>query len=158
HLLRRSLTEEIEIEFNMASDLITCLADPGQLEQAVLNLAINARDAMPEGGRLRIETANASLPQAGTNGDLDVMPGEYVMIAVTDTGTGIPAENLAQIFEPFFTTKDVGKGTGLGLSMVYGFVKQSRGDIIVESGENTGTTFKIFLPVNAGVKTHQWPE
>ncbi|MBT4689185.1 MAG: PAS domain S-box protein [Rhodospirillaceae bacterium] len=146
HLLRRSLTEEIEIEFNMASDLITCLADPGQLEQAVLNLAINARDAMPEGGRLRIETANASLPQAGTNGDLDVMPGEYVMIAVTDTGTGIPAENLAQIFEPFFTTKDVGKGTGLGLSMVYGFVKQSRGDIIVESGENTGTTFKIFLP------------
>ncbi|MDP6811649.1 MAG: PAS domain S-box protein, partial [Alphaproteobacteria bacterium] len=150
HLLRRSLTAEIDIDILMAPDLAACLVDPVQLEQAVLNLAINARDAMPKGGRLRLETANVALPldQAGYQADLPA--GDHVMIVVADTGVGISSELHQQIFEPFFTTKDVGKGTGLGLSMVYGFVKQSGGDITVDSQPDHGTTFRIFLPRATG--------
>ncbi len=117
-----------------------------ELEGAVLNLCINARDAMPNGGRLTIETANVELDSDYAAQQSELEPGEFVMIAVSDTGIGISAENLAKVFDPFFTTKEVGKGTGLGLSMVYGFVKQSRGHVKVYSEVGIGTVVKMFLP------------
>ena len=143
-LIKSSLVEEIEIEFDLAAELDDCRIDPGQLEQAVLNLSINARDAMPDGGHLDIRTANIQFAPDDERPE-GMLPGRYVMITACDDGVGIPSENLERLFEPFFTTKDVGKGTGLGLSMVYGFVKQSEGHITVWSTEGSGATFRIYL-------------
>jgi PAS domain S-box-containing protein len=144
--LHPSLGEQVEVNMALTSDICSALVDPSQLSAAIVNLAINARDAMPEGGKLTIETNNVVFEQDAVQSDDDVDPGSYVLIAVSDTGTGIPAAHLTKVFEPFFTTKDVGAGTGLGLSMVYGFVKQSGGQIRIYSEEGYGTTFRIYLP------------
>lgn len=145
-LLERSLGNEVELQVSHAPDLWMSRIDPAQLESAVLNLAINARDAMPDGGRLTIETDNIELDSEGVRAHSDVEPGRYVHIAVTDTGTGIDPHNLSRLFEPFFTTKTKSKGTGLGLPMVYGFIKQSRGHITVDSTPGNGATFHVYLP------------
>lgn len=145
-LLGRTLGELIELEIVRAAGLWAALVDPSQLEDALLNLAINSRDAMPDGGRLTIETANTWINQDYADTEPDLKPGQYVMIAVSDTGTGIASENLGRLFEPFFTTKPKGKGTGLGLAMVYGFLKQSGGHVAVYSEVGKGTTVKMYLP------------
>ncbi|WP_093117699.1 PAS domain S-box protein [Salinihabitans flavidus] len=145
-LLRRTLPENIEIEIVRSGGLWKTQIDPGQLESALLNLALNARDAMPEGGALTIEMANATLDDEYVTSELDVEAGQYVLIVVTDTGPGIPPEFVGRVFEPFFTTKELGQGTGLGLSMVYGFVKQSGGHIRVYSEIGEGTSFKLYFP------------
>jgi PAS domain S-box-containing protein len=145
-LLNRSLGETVQLEIVTSPGLWRVEVDPNQLESAILNLAVNARDAMPGGGRLTIETANARLDEAYVANHAEVAAGHYVVLAVTDTGTGMPRELIAKAFEPFFTTKEVGKGTGLGLSMVYGFVKQSGGHVKIYSEEGHGTTVKIYLP------------
>lgn len=145
-LLRRALGEQNDLEFVRAAGLWRCEVDPSQVENAMLNLAINARDSMPEGGKLTIETANAHIDDEYAAAQLEVTPGQYVMIAVTDTGVGMPDEVKARVFEPFFTTKEAGQGSGLGLSMVYGFVKQSGGHISVYSELDEGTTIKMYLP------------
>jgi PAS domain S-box-containing protein len=149
-LLRPALGERIEIVPNLAEDAWTALVDPNQLSSAILNLALNARDAMPEGGKLVLETANATLDEIYASMNDDVAVGDYVMVAVSDTGCGIPAALLDKVFDPFFTTKDVGKGTGLGLSMVFGFVKQTGGHIKIYSELGHGTTVKIYLPRSTG--------
>uniref|UniRef100_Q07V14 histidine kinase n=1 Tax=Rhodopseudomonas palustris (strain BisA53) TaxID=316055 RepID=Q07V14_RHOP5 len=149
-LLRSTLGEQIEIEVEPASDLLPALADPSQLGSALINLAINARDAMPGGGKLLLETGIVDLDAAYAAQHSEVVAGCYVMLAVSDTGTGIPAAIRDRVFEPFFTTKDVGEGTGLGLSMVYGFVKQSGGHIEVYSEEGHGTTIRLYLPCADG--------
>jgi PAS domain S-box-containing protein len=143
-LLRRTLSEDIDIELVRGANLWLSLVDPSQLEGAVLNLCINARDAMQGGGRFIIETANTQLDEDYAVPHADLISGEYVMVAVSDTGMGISPENLDRVFDPFFTTKDVGNGTGL--SMVYGFIKQSRGHIEIYSEVGKGTTVKMFLP------------
>jgi PAS domain S-box-containing protein len=145
-LLRRALGEEIEIETVVAGGLWNTLVDPGNIENAILNLAINARDAMAGKGKLTIEAGNASLDHAYARLNPDATPGQYVLLAISDTGCGIPPELIDRVFEPFFTTKTEGKGSGLGLSMVYGFVKQSHGHIKIYSERNLGTTIKIYLP------------
>jgi PAS domain S-box-containing protein len=145
-MLRRSLGEEIEVELVLSGGLWNTAVDVAQVENAVLNLAINARDAMDGAGRLTIEASNAVLDDLYCRNHADVAPGQYVMIAVTDTGAGMAAEVLRQAFEPFFSTKEEGKGTGLGLSMVYGFVKQSGGHVKIYSEPGQGTTVKIYLP------------
>jgi len=145
-LLRRTLGEHIEIESTRAAGLWPALVDPAQLEGAILNLAINARDAMPAGGRLTIEAANARLDRDYAAQQVDVKPGQYVMIAISDSGSGIPPEDLERVFDPFFTTKEVGRGTGLGLSMVFGFVKQSGGHVRIYSEVGQGTTVRMFVP------------
>jgi PAS domain S-box-containing protein len=145
-LLRRTLGESIEVETVVAGGLWNTIADPAQVESALLNLSLNARDAMPRGGRLTVEITNASLDEAYASSAREVTPGQYVMLAVTDTGEGMSEEVRARVFEPFFTTKTEGRGTGLGLSMVYGFVKQSSGHIQVYSEPGQGTTVKIYLP------------
>jgi CheY-like chemotaxis protein len=149
-LLRPSLGEAIQIESELAPETWTAMIDPTQLSTALLNLALNARDAMANGGTLTLKTMNVILDQVYVRANPEVTPGPYVMIAVRDTGTGIPAALHDKVFEPFFTTKDIGKGTGLGLSMVYGFVKQSGGHIKIDSAEGRGTTFKLYLPRSAG--------
>jgi len=149
-LLQPTLGEQVEIESMLDESAWHAIIDPTQLSAALINLAVNARDAMPNGGKLRFETANIILDETDAHDDPDVHPGGYVMIAVSDSGTGIPAALLDKVFEPFFTTKEVGKGTGLGLSMVYGFVKQSGGHISVESEEGNGTTIKLYLPRSPG--------
>jgi signal transduction histidine kinase len=149
-LLRPSLGEQIEIGSMLADDAAPALVDPSQLTTAILNLALNARDAMPDGGRLTLESKNVTLDQAYADSDGEVTAGNYVMVVVSDTGRGIAAHHLDRIFEPFFTTKEVGRGTGLGLSMVYGFVKQSNGHIKVHSEVGRGTTVRIYLPQAKG--------
>ena len=150
-LLRPTLGEQIEIESMLAHDSAPALIDPSQLSTAILNLALNARDAMPNGGKLTLETKNVVLDQDYARMNPEVKPGNYVMIAVSDTGEGLPNSLLDKVFEPFFTTKEVGKGSGLGLSMVYGFVKQSNGHIKIYSEEAHGTTVKLYLPQATGV-------
>ena len=145
-LLRSAVGEHIELETISKPDVWSALVDPSQLSSALMNLAINARDAMPNGGKLTLETNNAVLDPGYVKTNPDAQPGDYVLVAVSDTGDGIPAEIREKVFEPFFTTKGIGKGTGLGLSMVYGFVKQSGGHIKIYSEEGYGTTFKIYLP------------
>jgi signal transduction histidine kinase len=150
-LLRPTLGEQVEIESMLAHDTAPALIDPSQLSTAILNLALNARDAMQNGGKLTLETKNVVLDENYAAMSSDVNPGNYVMIAVSDSGEGIPASLLEKVFEPFYTTKDVGRGSGLGLSMVYGFVKQSNGHIKIYSEEGHGTTVKLYLPQAAGV-------
>ena len=150
-LLQPTLGEHIEITPLLAEDAWTALADPSQLTTAVLNLALNARDAMPNGGKLALETSNVYLDENYASMQDEVAAGNYVMIAVSDTGSGIPAALLERVFDPFFTTKEVGKGTGLGLSMVFGFVKQSGGHIKLYSEEGHGTSVKIYLPRATGL-------
>jgi PAS domain S-box-containing protein len=145
-LLRRTMGERIEMVCKLSEDLWTASTDANQLESALLNLAINARDAMPDGGRLTIETANVQLDQAYTSLHEDVQPGEYVTVSVSDTGIGMPPGVLEKALDPFFTTKPVGEGTGLGLSVIYGFTKQSRGHLRIHSEVGQGTTVRLYFP------------
>jgi PAS domain S-box-containing protein len=156
-LLRRTIGPLHALEIVTAGGLWMILCDPNQLESAILNLAINARDAMPDGGRLTIETANAHLDNAYAAAQRDVTPGQYVAICITDTGTGMPPDVIARAFEPFFTTKPLGQGTGLGLSMVYGFAKQSEGHLRIYSEVGQGTTIKIYLPRHRGAAEDELP-
>ncbi|WP_375463311.1 PAS domain-containing protein [uncultured Methylobacterium sp.] len=149
-MLRRTLTERVGLEIVTAGGLWLTLCDPHQLENAILNLAINARDAMPEGGRLVVETCNTHLDRAYARLHPEVEPGQYICICVTDTGTGMSPNVAAKAFDPFFTTKPLGQGTGLGLSMIYGFVKQSDGHAKIYSEVGSGTTIKIYLPRHRG--------
>jgi signal transduction histidine kinase/ActR/RegA family two-component response regulator len=158
-LLRASLGEQIEIESLLDESALNALVDTSQLTTALLNLAVNARDAMPNGGRLTLETGNVVLDEDSVDARADIKSGRYVMIAVTDNGSGIPASIRDKVFEPFFTTKGLGKGTGLGLSMVYGFVKQSGGHVRIDSEEARGTSIKLFLPqATAQAKSSTSPE
>jgi PAS domain S-box-containing protein len=150
-LLHPTLGEDVEITPLLAEDAWTALVDPSQLTTAVLNLALNARDAMPNGGKLALESSNIYLDENYASMHSEVTPGHYVMVAVSDTGTGIPAALVERVFDPFFTTKEVGKGTGLGLSMVFGFVKQSGGHIKIYSEEGHGTSVKMYLPRATGL-------
>jgi signal transduction histidine kinase len=156
-LLRSTLGEQIQIETVTAAGLWQTHADAQQLESAILNIAINARDAMLDGGKLTIETANAYLDEAYARQNPEVEPGQFVLVAVTDTGTGMSPETAARVFDPFFTTKPTGKGTGLGMSQVYGFVKQSRGHIKIYSEPGAGTTVKIYLPRQIAVSPEVRP-
>jgi CheY-like chemotaxis protein len=149
-LLARSLGENIQLETIAGAGLWKIEADVSELEAALLNLAINARDAMPNGGKLTIETTNAYLDEKYCRQHENLTPGQYVLIAVSDNGIGMSAETIEHAFEPFFTTKEAGKGTGLGLSQVYGFVKQSAGHVKAYSEPGEGTTVKIYLPRNDG--------
>jgi signal transduction histidine kinase/ActR/RegA family two-component response regulator len=149
-LLRPALGEQIEIHSMLSDDASPALVDPTQLTTAILNLALNARDAMPSGGKLTLETRNVYLDAQYADMNNEVTPGRYVMIAVNDSGQGIPAALIEKVFDPFFTTKEVGKGSGLGLSMVYGFVKQTGGHIKIYSEEGHGTTVKLYLPQTTG--------
>ena len=145
-LLRRTLGEQIEVETVLSGGVWRAFADPNQLEVAILNLAVNARDAMAQGGKLTIETANVYLDDRYAAGQTEVTPGQYAMIAISDTGSGMTPDVIARAFEPFFTTKDIGHGTGLGLSQVYGFVKQSGGHVRIYSEVGSGTSVKLYLP------------
>jgi PAS domain S-box-containing protein len=151
-LLRRTIGEAILVETVLAGGLWPTLADANQLENALINIAVNARDAMPDGGKLTIETANSHLDDAYARMHDEVQPGQYVAIFITDTGIGMSAETVAQAFEPFFTTKDIGQGTGLGLSQVYGFIKQSGGHVKIYSEVGEGTTVKLYLPRHSGAE------
>lgn len=159
-LLRRTLGEQIEIEFAADDALWAAMVDAPQLENAILNLCLNARDAMPEGGHLTIETRNSELDDSYASRHDELMPGQYVMIGVSDTGIGMDALTVERAFEPFFSTKDVGQGSGLGLSMVYGFIKQSRGHVRIYSEPGDGTTVRLYLPrssTNADVQITSSP-
>ncbi|TCM20631.1 PAS domain S-box-containing protein [Novosphingobium sp. PhB165] len=149
-MLRRSLGEHIDLEFVLAGGLWQTRCDPNQLESAILNLVINARDAMPDGGKLTIETSNADLDGLDRARQRELTPGQYVCIAVSDTGVGMSEDTAARAFEPFFTTKPIGQGTGLGLSMIYGFARQSEGQARIYSHEGRGSTIKLYLPRHRG--------
>jgi len=148
-LLRRTIGETIDLEIAASNDLWCTLCDPNQLESALLNLAINARDAMPDGGKLTIATTNARLGSVTVDTPA-LSPGDYICIAVTDTGVGMSAEVAARAFDPFFTTKPIGQGTGLGLSMIYGFGRQSDGHVTIDSKIGRGTSVKLYLPRHHG--------
>jgi len=145
-LLRTTVGDNIEIEMLLAANLWRVSADHNQLESAILNLAVNARDAMPDGGKITIETANRYLDGEYSAQNDELLPGQYVMITVTDIGIGMSKEVIERAFDPFFTTKEIGQGTGLGLSQVYGFVKQSGGHVKIYSEEQQGTTVRLYLP------------
>jgi nitrogen-specific signal transduction histidine kinase/CheY-like chemotaxis protein len=145
-ILQRTLGEDISVRTVLTDDLWPATADQSQLEDAILNLAVNARDAMPDGGELVIETANVHLDDEYAGANVEVTPGDYATVIVSDSGTGMPREVIERAFEPFFTTKDVGRGTGLGLSMVYGLVKQSRGHVKIYSEVGHGTSIRVYLP------------
>lgn len=152
-MLRHTLGEHLRVETVLAGGLWRTFVDPGQLENAILNMAINARDAMPEGGQLTVETSNAHLDDAYVGSNSEAVAGQYVLLSVTDTGTGMPDDVIERVFDPFFTTKGVGKGTGLGLSQVHGFVKQSGGHVKIYSEPGVGTTIKLYLPRYLGAET-----
>ena len=145
-LLSRTLGERIKIKLILADDLWPVFADPAEVKSSLANLSINAHDAMPEGGHLTIETANKTLDKRYSKNHPEAVPGDYVMLAVSDTGKGMPPEILERVFEPFFTTKAKGRGTGLGLSKVYGFAGQSGGHVEIHSEVGRGTTVRIYLP------------
>jgi CheY-like chemotaxis protein len=145
-MLQRTLGEQIELQFKFAKEPLVIHADPGMMDQILLNLTVNARDAMPNGGQIIIEASAAEFDEVTATQTPQARPGSFVCLCVTDTGSGIPPEILPRIFEPFFTTKDVGKGTGLGLATVYGIVQQHQGWIHVYSEVNRGTTFRVYLP------------
>jgi CheY-like chemotaxis protein len=145
-LLQRAVGSEIQVSIHLADSLWFCRADPNQLESAILNLAINARDAMPKGGSLRVATENTTLDAAASALLGDVATGRYVTVTLVDSGTGMPQDVVARVFEPFFTTKDVGKGSGLGLSQVYGFARQSGGHVAIQSEVGKGTSVRLYLP------------
>ncbi len=145
-LLRRSVGEHLKVETVLAGGLWNTFADPGQLENAIVNLCVNARDAMPDGGKLTLETGNTHLDDVYASQHDEVTAGQYVMVSVSDTGAGMPAEVVERAFDPFYTTKGVGRGTGLGLSQVHGFVKQSGGHVKIYSEPGVGTTVKLYLP------------
>jgi CheY-like chemotaxis protein len=145
-MLRRVIGEDIELVCELEKSLGRVKADPGQIEQVILNLSVNARDAMPKGGSLKLKTYNVEVNQDYADKHITIKTGSYIVLETSDTGKGMDKETLSHIFEPFFTTKETGKGTGLGLSIVYGIVQQSEGHIWVYSEPNLGTTFKIFLP------------
>ena len=149
-MLRRLIDNDIEIAISLVPDLGRVKADPTQIEQILMNLAVNARDAMPGGGTMTIETTNVALDDSHAHQYAEVKPGSYVVLALSDTGVGMDSETQARIFEPFFTTKQAGKGTGLGLSTVYSIVKQSAGYIYAHSEAGRGTTFKVYLPCAEG--------
>ena len=152
--LHRLIGENIVISSSLAPTLGSALADPGQIEQVILNLAVNARDAMPDGGKLSIQTRNTTVRDPKSYGQLEIKPGEYVELSVSDSGVGIEPSVQPHIFEPFFTTKPAGKGTGLGLSTVYGIVQQAGGFVTFQSAPGTGTTFRILLP---RIESHREP-
>jgi CheY-like chemotaxis protein len=156
NLLQPTLGEQIEIETVLQDGVWPTFVDRGQLSSALVNLAVNARDAMPDGGKLTLETCNVVLDYNFVNRVGGIEAGNYVMIAVSDTGSGIPEAILDKVFDPFFTTKEIGKGTGLGLSMVYGFIKQSGGHVTVYSDVGRGTTIRIYLPRSEAGAEPEW--
>ncbi len=145
-MLARALGDDIALIVDAPDESMTVRADEGQLQQVIMNLAVNARDAMSHGGRLRIDVENVTFAEDDPHRHPGIIPAQYVLVSVSDTGAGMSQETVSHLFEPFFTTKELGKGTGLGLSIVYGIVKQSEGYIYVESQEGAGTTFRIYLP------------